>query len=1002
MNSVNSKFAKNSSIIGIESEIELNTIKKEFQKMFNTNGYTNKLYFDIDVWFLNKNKSFQEFLILAGINKNKITLNEEKEKRKKFIRFKNNIDLIESDKSNNKEFQNLIISRLVGYLSLSNTKKNKLNFNFIKSLNNNITSVNKNCNIKFNNKTVSNKNITQFYKNSFNNNCENKKKVTLNTKYSNNRSEENTNSLTSVEDKSSMREEIANELLLIIKEFSINENILKFEISKFIDAISKAILKSDITIEKCTSQIEQYDIKNKIKTIDIVSGEIGDRIKTYKYKNLVNSNKFTSKSTISIALSKLDYFPEGDYSFKLYFEELDKEFNIKSYEKKLIANKKIKINNGYEQVNLFEMNLKKADISFPDIHIQPIDHDKLTDHLISNNMNLKTIELVNVYNNNSYLNLDNQSPLNFIIEKNKNNYIKNSVSTENLSTFDNISPIFARPIKIEDNENLSNLSINAKKKEENYICENTSSLDSYSKDTTTIQFSNQINNNKKLENNNFDYIMEKACETAVEDEAIFENNLFTNKLTKNSRLEKDFNTYNINNNSLNIINSTGNSENNCVLSNICDLSFNNNNILSNVKTINYKNDYSKCDYNNKLINNDNQIKKSNKNSFSQNYISRSSITKRKNSKFKKRRISSQILNKEFCENIKENNFKFSDTFNNENYFNKLNNNQSTEYISQEKTFNSTLNKHTHTNCYTSNSFNNICDENIILLKKSQTESKIKYDNSYITRSKNNYVFKNLKNIINKKNNISLEKQIKPLQESLEFKNPASKNTNIFNYFSKSNDNPNCPNDFLSDVEYLKTFNLIKASNDLNNEYFNKKKTFLSQQSYNYSKTYSILKSIEFNINDSSGCSMCKYGIKLSRNGLDFADSKENLLDFFLVNINEILSMPLSEDTFATNYSVTLKVNNDQIVKTGLPHEDIGVDLSIICNLSLELKKSILLRIRNIFSANVALKDIHKNRLNSFEYSFPKIKNVLASINSYKNTNELGKLYCQCCKSCNIF
>lgn len=158
-------------------------------------------------------------------------------------------------------------------------------------------------------------------------------------------------------------------------------------VSDFIKDVCEQLIKSQNVIDCCQENINHYCAKEKLEVISKKIKDIDDFNVCIKGKE--EKNKIMS--SINIGLSRLDYLPEGDYFFRLVVKEIDSEFNVVRWEKPLLSSKKIKIINGGERLNLFEMNLNSRDINFPEVYINELNQEKFKEHTESSKLMMKTI-----------------------------------------------------------------------------------------------------------------------------------------------------------------------------------------------------------------------------------------------------------------------------------------------------------------------------------------------------------------------------------------------------------------------------------------------------------------------------------------------------------------------------------------------------------------------------------------------------------------------------------
>ena len=256
-----------------------------------------------------------------------------------------------------------------------------------------------------------------------------------------------------------------------------NSQDFKIFVCDFISKICEALIYSQNIIDKTDENLRFHkgveikdQIAKKIKEIDLKQLE----------PNCINSTITLSKdlrekSSIIFSLSRLSNLPEGEYSFKLVMKEIDLEYNIISYEKKLLSNKKIKILTPFEKINLFQMNLNKQDVSFQEVFIQELNQEALLNYMKTHStLRSKTI----VYkedntNNNNIVNNSRKDIKSFTIRDSRRESsfnIRNSVnpfdSTTSIVAIDNNQIEISQPYHYNNqfNQNMFNPVISPKKR----------------------------------------------------------------------------------------------------------------------------------------------------------------------------------------------------------------------------------------------------------------------------------------------------------------------------------------------------------------------------------------------------------------------------------------------------------------------------------------------------------------------------------------------------------
>ena len=191
------------------------------------------------------------------------------------------------------------------------------------------------------------------------------------------------------------------------KKVSNSDSNFKIFVCDFISKICKALIYSRNIIDKTEESLKSnkgYQIKDnialKIKEIDNNKDEPSCLNST-----ITLSKNIREKSSLSFSLSRLSNLPDGEYSFKLVLKEIDVDYNIISYEKKLLSNKKIKILTPFEKINLFQMNFNKQDLSFQEIFIQELNQEALLNYMKTHtHLRKKSIVYKEVPSNNNFIN----------------------------------------------------------------------------------------------------------------------------------------------------------------------------------------------------------------------------------------------------------------------------------------------------------------------------------------------------------------------------------------------------------------------------------------------------------------------------------------------------------------------------------------------------------------------------------------------------------------------
>lgn len=231
-------------------------------------------------------------------------------------------------------------------------------------------------------------------------------------------------------------------------------NDFQIYVSDFIKDICDQLIKSQNVIDCCQENIKYYNAKEKLVSISQKIKEIDD------FNVCISKEeKNKTKSRINIGLSRLDYLPEGDYFFRLIVKEIDSEFNVVKWEKPLLSSKKIKIIEGGERLNLYEMNLNTRDINFPEIYISELNQEKFKEYSDSTKLMMKTIILKRIevsHDNSQLLNETERKPKEAQFEKtlkrkNRNHNEKETSQIEDQSFLSTSMALV--PIDLDFNEN---------------------------------------------------------------------------------------------------------------------------------------------------------------------------------------------------------------------------------------------------------------------------------------------------------------------------------------------------------------------------------------------------------------------------------------------------------------------------------------------------------------------------------------------------------------------
>lgn len=132
-----------------------------------------------------------------------------------------------------------------------------------------------------------------------------------------------------------------------------------------------------ITILLLTSQIKLDEKKDNFCWDEIKLKKL-KQIKEKLQSDIFFKKKYCEqqKSVCLVSLKRFQYIPCGESSFKLIVKEMDSNFNIIKYEKKLLSNKKLKLLTPYEAVNLNDLNFSHNEFCFQEIYLESINLKK--------------------------------------------------------------------------------------------------------------------------------------------------------------------------------------------------------------------------------------------------------------------------------------------------------------------------------------------------------------------------------------------------------------------------------------------------------------------------------------------------------------------------------------------------------------------------------------------------------------------------------------------------
>lgn len=164
------------------------------------------------------------------------------------------------------------------------------------------------------------------------------------------------------------------------KSHSLNSNLsnIKVQVKQFIDSMTKLLIESQKTIDICDEQISNFKIQYKITAIN----QVLKKIETKKLK-LNYYEERTSISKIIFYINKIEFFPEGEYSFILHLHEINSLGKLTTNSKRLNSKKKIKLTVPGQSVNLLHLNLQFKDISYSAIELNEINHKTIQSALKS-------------------------------------------------------------------------------------------------------------------------------------------------------------------------------------------------------------------------------------------------------------------------------------------------------------------------------------------------------------------------------------------------------------------------------------------------------------------------------------------------------------------------------------------------------------------------------------------------------------------------------------------
>lgn len=247
---------------------------------------------------------------------------------------------------------------------------------------------------------------------------------------------------------------------------------LKVQVKTFINTLASFLLESQRTIDNCNDHIINFKIHEKVSAITKCLKEIERKKQKLNYYE-----ERTSISKVIFYLNKLEYLPEGEYSFILNLHEITHMGNLNFHCKKLNSKKKFKLTVSGQSINLVHVNLPFKDISYSAFEL----------YEIKNNILQKSLKLdVNKDIKSDFIDKDiiNRESIMYKNKRNsKNNNNKNNDSiTINDNNSDEEVEITTKEETFSFNQTNQKLNLDAKNQNQ-------------TKDNTTDNINNYNNNN---------------------------------------------------------------------------------------------------------------------------------------------------------------------------------------------------------------------------------------------------------------------------------------------------------------------------------------------------------------------------------------------------------------------------------------------------------------------------------------------------------------------------
>lgn len=155
----------------------------------------------------------------------------------------------------------------------------------------------------------------------------------------------------------------------------------------FITRITEILIYSQTLIDQVSDNLQSHNAYEKIEILSSTIDKLLSKIELEKNLNTQKKEK-KEKSFLIFSLHRLNQFPQGEFNFKLQVNEIDTDYNISVYEKRLLSNKVINIDSPYKKMNLYQEFLKK-DLIYPDIYLNNIDQNGLFEYMSKNQVYLK-------------------------------------------------------------------------------------------------------------------------------------------------------------------------------------------------------------------------------------------------------------------------------------------------------------------------------------------------------------------------------------------------------------------------------------------------------------------------------------------------------------------------------------------------------------------------------------------------------------------------------------